>query len=488
MFSNLYLENRMSKLSNLRRLAPYLIACTAACGLLFFYRSWSYDDPYITYRYAFNLLHGNGFVYNPGERILSTTTPLFAIFLALLGVVWNDLPSLAVLIGSVCIGASGLLFFKLCMNWGFPLAGWAGLFLLPTFSILAATLSSETPLYIMLGLWLIYSYTIENYGISGVLASLLVLARPDGILLPILLAVHFLLVARRPIPWKGVIVFATISLIAWGGIWIYFGSPLPVTLAAKQQQGVMSISQGFAQGLLTLYEPQLKQPYFVVEVALAIFGIAWLLNKKSPAWILVAWTVLYFISYSVLGVTRYFWYYAPLVPGFVLLISIGVEAINHFLGKMLHLPGVGRAIGLVLIVSLFLVQGRNIYRQSFNVDRRVDIYRAVGEWLIVNTPPGSSVGALEVGIIGYYSQRPMIDFAGLIQPEVSKQMRANSTYSDTAKWAITRYQPEYLVLYQNNQQDLIAFTSSFGCEEKKVFVREDYQFTDSLIIQRCISQ
>ncbi|MDD5367649.1 MAG: hypothetical protein PHQ40_01075 [Anaerolineaceae bacterium] len=475
----------MSKLSELKPLAPYLIACAAACGLLFFYRSWSYDDPYITYRYAFNLLHGNGFVYNPGERILSTTTPLFAILLALLGFIWNDLPSLAVLIGSVCIGASALIFFKLCMNWGFPLAGWAGLFLLPTFSILAATLSSETPLYIMLGLWLIYSYTTENFAVSGVLASLLVLSRPDGILLPVLLAVHFLLEARKPIPWKGVIIFATISLIAWGGIWIYFGSPLPVTLAAKQQQGVMSISQGFAQGLLTLYKPQLKQPYFVVEVALTFLGIVWLLYKKSPAWILLAWTVLYFTSYSMLGVTRYFWYYAPLVPGFVLLISIGVEAINR-LGKMLHLPGVGMAIVLILIVSLFLVQGRSVYRQSINVDRRVAIYRAVGEWLRGNTPQGSSVGALEVGIIGYYSQKPMIDFAGLIQPEVSKQMRANRTYFDTAKWAITRYQPEYLVLYQNNQADLVAYSALSGCSEETRFAGPDYQFTDTLMIEKCV--
>jgi len=32
-----------------------------------------------------------------------------------------------------------------------------------------------------------------------------------------------------------------------------------------------------------------------------------------------------------------------------------------------------------------------------------------------NTPPDALVGALEIGAIGYYSDRPIVDFAGLIQ-------------------------------------------------------------------------
>jgi len=52
------------------------------------YIVWAYkgqpgDDPYITYRYAYNLVAGNGFVFNAGERVQSTTAPLFTILLAL---------------------------------------------------------------------------------------------------------------------------------------------------------------------------------------------------------------------------------------------------------------------------------------------------------------------------------------------------------------------------------------------------------------------
>jgi arabinofuranosyltransferase len=37
------------------------------------------DDAFITYRYVQNILAGNGFVYNPGERVLGSSTPLFTL-------------------------------------------------------------------------------------------------------------------------------------------------------------------------------------------------------------------------------------------------------------------------------------------------------------------------------------------------------------------------------------------------------------------------
>src|SRR5258708_17172329 len=42
------------------------------------------DDAFITFRYARNLLSGNGFVFNPGQHVLGTTTPLYTLLLAVL--------------------------------------------------------------------------------------------------------------------------------------------------------------------------------------------------------------------------------------------------------------------------------------------------------------------------------------------------------------------------------------------------------------------
>ena len=45
----------------------------------------SYDDAFITYRYAYNLASGNGFVYNPGEWYMGITAPLYGLLLGALG-------------------------------------------------------------------------------------------------------------------------------------------------------------------------------------------------------------------------------------------------------------------------------------------------------------------------------------------------------------------------------------------------------------------
>ena len=75
--------------------AAYLWRAAYACvitALLFgLFANWAYDDPFITFRYAENLALGNGFVFNLGERVLSTTTPLFTLILAVARFVTTDL-------------------------------------------------------------------------------------------------------------------------------------------------------------------------------------------------------------------------------------------------------------------------------------------------------------------------------------------------------------------------------------------------------------
>ena len=41
-----------------------------------------FDDAYIGFRYSQNIAQGLGFVFNPGEKVLGTTAPLFILMLA----------------------------------------------------------------------------------------------------------------------------------------------------------------------------------------------------------------------------------------------------------------------------------------------------------------------------------------------------------------------------------------------------------------------
>src|ERR1700692_4517572 len=82
------------------------------------------DDAYITFRYARNLAEGLGLVYNPGEWVLGTPTPLWAILLAggyRLG--GTDLPWLANAVSALCDAGSAALLVQFGLRMGWRPAG-----------------------------------------------------------------------------------------------------------------------------------------------------------------------------------------------------------------------------------------------------------------------------------------------------------------------------------------------------------------------------
>jgi hypothetical protein len=229
--------------------------------------------------------------------------------------------------------------------------------------------------------------------------------------------------------------------------------------------------------------------------------------------LLLSWTALYFIAYSVLGVSRYFWYYAPLVPGYIALIGLGLEAIAHLVktGSLKSLsqalsetqsenapdPPAAQAqrsasrqrIALslvgVLLVSLTVAQLVDVYKLSITPDSRAAAYRAVGEWLRDNTPPDSLVSSLEIGIIGYYADRRMVDFAGLLQPEVAQRLHNSPTYEDAAIWAATNYSPDYVVLVKGDLRALKQGYLDEYCRVEKHFQSNDYRYGAFINVYAC---
>ncbi len=293
-----------------------------------------YDDPFITYRYAENLKNGFGFVYNPGERILSTTTPLFAMLLAALGDFWTDFQSLANLIGAFSIAIGGVFLWELGKTWKTPFVGWGGLLLYPTFPLLLSTFGSETPFFLALCLGAFVLYARNHFGLTAIILSLAILTRSDGVLVAALLVFHYLWANRTEIRnlnfWRrqswGSLGIALGLLLIWHSFaWYYFGSPLPVTLAAKQAQGRMAISQLFAPGILQVAGWYSSGWNYWIEFGLFGIGVVFALLKRRYWLLVLSWTGLYFLAYSLLGVTNYFWYYAPLVPGWVVGIGLGLS-------------------------------------------------------------------------------------------------------------------------------------------------------------------
>lgn len=463
--------------------AGYLAMVTT--GLYLAFAHWAYDDPFITYRYAENLSRGLGLVYNPGERVLSTTSPLFALLLALLAFVPENIPLWANLISAASLAIGALSLFDLAKTWEMPLVGWTGLLLYPTFSLGLSTIGSETPLYLALCLGTFALYARGRYSWAGLVAALAVLARGDALLVPAILGLDYLLRVRRPIPWRAIGIFCAVLLPWVMAGWWYYGSPLPVTLAAKQGQGLMSISQKFAPGFLTVVGWYARSWLYRTEALLAVVGAGALAGRGRRWGLVLAWTALYFAAYTVLGVSRYYWYYAPLVPGFVILIGLGVNGLVHFIrGRAPRVKLHISSSGLAAIALLGTLQAVRLPDIRANNDERLPLYQAIGHWLNEHTPPEASVGLLEVGIIGFYADRAVIDFAGLLQPEVAGQFSPAATYDDTGLWAIERYRPDFLVLHDGGFPKMAAYAAEH-CTLSHRFVGAEYDYGRDLIVFDC---
>lgn len=509
----------LSRYSSLIKILYILIAGGA---LFLSFSHWAYDDPFITYRYARNLEQGIGFVYNPGERVMSTTTPLFTLLLAGLGFGWANFPQIANLIGGISLAIGAVFLWDLANTFRSPMVGWVGLLLYPTFPLLVTTLGSETPLYLALCLGAFAFYARRRYLLTAVITALAILTRPDAALVAIILGVDYLTgyiswpIRDREIkikgeagidesddqsegelikfPWFALILFIVLVLPWYLFAWIYFGSPLPVTLFAKQSQALVAGSQHFAEGFLTIASYYLARWYYLIEMVLALIGLGFVIGKSRRWLLILSWTGLYFLAYSVLGVSRYYWYYAPLVPGFLIAVGLGFDAVLSGIkaiwgdrGKgFLWLFGNNRTMGLsILLLGLVIFQGRDLWKIRLNPDNRYGVYKAIGLWLTSNTKPEDTVGALEVGIIGYFAQNKMVDFAGLLQPQIATQLSKQGTYEDVAIWAVEKYNPDYLVIHDGGFPRLEDGYVVKECTLAQHFLGKQYAYSSDLSVYSC---
>lgn len=433
---------------------------------------WNFDETFITYRYASNLLHGLGFVYNVGERVLSTTTPLYVFLLAFFSAFWSNIPRLASLIGAFSLAASGLLFWELGRQWEMPIAGWVGLALYPTFPLLVSTLDTEIPLYLALCLSAFVFFERRQWLLTAVFCALAFLTRPDGLLVAFVLAVVYALRLLqtennyfqflKKLPWKAVLLFLAITLPWIIFSWIYFGSPFPATLSVRLHQGAMLDSQFFTAGFVQLLRSFATQWLYWIEAGLAILGLAlshWRLRRWWAPWVTIFfWTLLYYRAYASFDVPHQTWYYVPLVPAFIVAVGLGVAVIpgqkaqDELVPEKIGAPHLWYSTSpvfifvTVVIALLLMMQVNALLKPGRIIANRPDIYRAVGEWLRQNTPPEASIGTRQAGTMGYYAKRQMIDFSGLLQPRVARKLDRQPTYDQSALFAIQRYHPDYLVL------------------------------------------
>jgi len=226
---------------------PVLLG-VVALGIGFVLRDMALDDPFVTYRYAENLAAGHGFVYNEGERILSTTAPLYALLLAAGRLVTSDLPALSNWIGILSLWGGACLIYRICVRFGQLAAGIVAGLLYATFPLLWLSLGFEVPFYLLLALGGFYCSFSGKLALAALLMAAATLTRADGVIPAGVMFLGQWLEAKGQRPMvKGLLIYLLALAPALIALTVYFGSPVPVTLAAKNAQTTLGVT-GFYAG------------------------------------------------------------------------------------------------------------------------------------------------------------------------------------------------------------------------------------------------
>ena len=430
-----------------------LLLAALAFGLRILPGPRTIDDAYITYRYARNLLEGNGPVFNPGRPVLGTTTPLYMGLISAvalpLGGSGAPFPEIALGVNALADALSCLLLIAVGSSLRRPAAGCAAAlaWAVSPMSVTFAVGGLETSVYVLLLLSVLYCRLEEKFTAMSLLAGLAFLTRPDALILIALLWTECLVTFIRRQGWTAGIrrVFIhSLPLLALLAGWsvfaaFYYGALLPHSLLAKSVAYRLDAGSAlirliqhfgtpffehltFGTGILIITAPL----YLFLSLAGIVSAIKMRPGSGAAAGLAFPWA--YFAAFSAANPLIFRWYLAPPLPFLQLTIFLGMEAL---LGqpepRPKSPPRIRRILFGALAAGAAVLSLRDWTLTPDHGPKRPApgmayielelLYRRVAEDIGSRLAPGSTVAAGDVGVLGYWLDVPILDTVGLNSPE-----------------------------------------------------------------------
>lgn len=424
------------------------------------------DDAFITFRVARNLADGRGMVYNEGERRQVSSTPAYCLLLATTRVLTGcDIIDASRFWEFIFLAANALLLWWIVARAGFGQWAWIAPLLLatdPFITLLSKGMESAAVSAFILATLL--SLGTGRLVTAAATLGAAVLTRFDGMILGGVVAVGTAVeLTRRNAPpsvWARTLaiqgaVFFVIVLPWFITATVYFGAPLPVTIGYKMSQ--------VSQLGLTPFGPAFLKSFFwnqrlgildfrSIPFVLGLVAVLWI---RTPRFWLGEWWILYLIVYSIAGMPFYLWYPFPLRSTAAAITAIGFgwttrwamqrRNIMHRIAIVLMATaGIGVA-AQSLELTRFLWHEASLPADSEYRDTKS--YAAIGRYLAEQSEPSAMAASFEVGLIGYYSDRPILDLVGLTSYVPAEDLRRNKLD------LILSRKPEFVVIeddvYQN---------------------------------------
>ena len=411
-------ENGNKYRANLTWVAAVAAVAVLVRVLFHLHTGFIFDDAFITFRYAENIAAGHGFVYNLGERVLGTTSPLFTFVLAGAAFLGISVSGAALTISLIASAVTAGLVFRIAECWQFgrlavvPALAYA-MFprLLPT-----DTGGMETALFTSMVMGVFYLLTTRRPHLAMVIASLATLVRPEGGLL-----IFLVLIAASICDRKHVVGCLTLAIVI-GLPWLlfahgYFGSAIPHSITAK----LALYGEVWARSLLerVIFVMGWHNP---LGWALSVFGVwgAILLSRRQlVARYAIAWLVISLGLLIVSSTMVFIWYMSPTYPLWLTLASFPMVWICQRLAERGRMVTIGVSLVGVLALALFVVSDVRTARY-YRLDEAIltGIHSDLVRYIEDHGSPADTIATEDIGWVGYHSGNYIIDRAGLVSPMV----------------------------------------------------------------------
>ncbi|MBU0703074.1 MAG: hypothetical protein KKC18_04335 [Chloroflexi bacterium] len=436
------------------------------------------DDAWIHFQFARNLARGDGLSFNPGQPTSGSTAPLWTLLLAGVYFLGGDFPVAGQLLSAICFLATLAATYALGKQLtGNHWAGWlAGAVVALNGRMVWAGLSAlETCLFATLSLLAITAHLRDrntgHYRLrTAALFGLAALSRPEGYLLfALAMADHVWSSGSRNTQRRSHFTFHVsrftfyVSRFTFYAPLLFFAIVLPYLIFSLRTSGHLLPNTYHAKAIvdfsLDLDFLSLWARYLILDNPLLlpfyVLGVGMLFRRTS---LLSLWSAGLPLIYALLHAMLYQHgrYLMPLIPcnaviGVVGLLEARKLAIRR--GRAGETGFLRKKLVSTLSILLILVGTgwrlptmANLYAR--NVDNINRMHVALGRWVAENTPPDAILALNDIGAITYVSERPVVDLAGLITPEIVPLLRSPDRDALLADFMAARG-VQYVIIFPN---------------------------------------
>jgi len=263
--------------------------------------AWMCDDAYHAHRMSWNLIHGNGFVYNVGERVSATTAPLWTLITTLLIAVTGSAYWSSMVLSFACSMSAIYIMERRFGQNNFFLYATTCLLIFCNSFITYSTSGLENPMLFLLASFVIIIFLEhENFDRKKLLllsfvSSLLITTRMDIALLFLPLLVYaFFIKSENKLQAILCGLLGMSPFIIWELFSIlYYGFPFPNTMYAKLNTG-FPFTDYLKRGIRYFFYSLFFDPLLLVVPVIYILYSLWSKNKKH---ILISLGIVLYYAY-----------------------------------------------------------------------------------------------------------------------------------------------------------------------------------------------